>query len=58
MVNIWKSLAWAGVIIAAAVVMQAHGMSDSASFGVIAGLSGAAVGSLNSDFSCGHKHLQ
>ncbi|MFU7526967.1 hypothetical protein [Qipengyuania sp. ASV99] len=55
--NILKALAWAGVILASAFVMQAQGMSDSASLGVVAGLSGAAMGSLNSDFSCGRRCL-
>lgn len=53
-----KALIWAAAIIAAAVFMHAQGMSDSASFGVIAGLSGAAWGSLNSEVGCGRSCLQ
>ncbi|MEL6876675.1 MAG: hypothetical protein AAGL68_01070 [Pseudomonadota bacterium] len=58
MTQIWKALAWAGVIIIAAIVMNAQGMSDGASFGVIAGLSGAAWGSIHADAVCGRGCLQ
>ena len=42
-----KALIWATGLITAAIFMQAQEMSDAASFGVIAGLTGAAWGSLN-----------
>ncbi|BDW81127.1 hypothetical protein MACH24_05650 [Erythrobacter sp. Dej080120_24] len=58
MSNIGKALLWAAGIIAAAVFMQAQGMSDGASFGVIAGLSGAAWASLNAETGCGRSCLQ
>lgn len=58
MSNFGKALLWAAGIIAAAVFMQAQGMSDGASFGVIAGLSGAAWGSLNTETGCGRGCLQ
>ncbi|WFL78516.1 hypothetical protein P7228_05470 [Altererythrobacter arenosus] len=44
----WKALAWAALIIGAALLAKAQGLSDAASFGIVAGLSGAAVGSLRS----------
>jgi hypothetical protein len=50
---IMKSLGWAGLIIAAAFVANANGLSDGAAFGIIAGLSGAAVGSLYGRRGCG-----
>lgn len=40
------ALLWAAIIIAAAFLSAANGLSDSASFGIIAGLSGAAYGSI------------
>ena len=49
---IFKSLAWAVLIIAAASAADANGLSDSASFAVIAGLAGAAVGSLYGSRHC------
>ena len=58
MSNIGKALLWAAGIIATAVFMQAQGMSDGASFGVIAGLSGAAWSSLNAETGCGRSCLQ
>ncbi|WP_432201451.1 hypothetical protein ACRAQ7_04500 [Erythrobacter sp. W53] len=49
-----KALIWASIIIAAAFVANGHGLSDSASFGIIMGLTGAAWGTLNSGRSaCG-----
>ena len=47
-----KALLWAAIIIAAAIIMNMQGMSDSASFGVVMGLSGAALGALNSEVGC------
>lgn len=41
-----KALLWAAIIIAAALVANGQGMSDSASFALITGLSAAAVASL------------
>ena len=41
-----QSLIWASAIIAAAIFCNWVGMSEGASFGVIAGLSGAAYGSI------------
>ena len=58
MSNVGKALLWAAVIIAAAIFMQAQGMNDGASFGVIAGLSGAAWASLNAETGCRRSCLQ
>lgn len=52
------SLAWAGIILLAAVVCQAQGMSDAASAGVVFGLTGAALGSLQADTPCSRGCLQ
>lgn len=38
------SLIWAAIIIAAAFVAQGQGLSDAASFGIVMGLTGAAMG--------------
>lgn len=46
------ALLWAAIILIAALIMQSLNASDGASFGVIAGLSGAAWGALNSDALC------
>ena len=48
-----KGLGWAGLIIVAAFVATANGISDDAAFGIIAGLTGAAVGSLYGRRRCG-----
>ena len=53
-----KALLWAAIIIAVAFVMQANGVSDGASFGVIGGLSGAAWASLGTDTGCGRSCLK
>ena len=50
---ILKGLGWAGLIITAAFVASANGVSEGAAFGIIAGLSGAAVGSLYGRRRCG-----
>ena len=50
---IMKALLWAGLIIAAAFVASANGVSDGSAFGIVAGLSGAAVGSLYGRRRCG-----
>ena len=48
-----KALFWAGLIIAAASVADANGVSGGAAFGIIAGLTGAAIGSLYGRRRCG-----
>lgn len=53
MSRIVHSLIWAAAILGAAVVSNVSGLSDSASWGVILGLSGAAIASLGSGSSCG-----
>ena len=58
MSNTSKALAWATVMIVAAIVMQAQGLNDNASMAVIAGLTGAAWGSLNVDRPCSKGCLQ
>ena len=40
------SLLWAAIIIAAALLSSGLGLTDGASYGIIAGLSGAAYGSI------------
>ena len=52
-----KALIWAVMIIVAALVASAYNLSDSASFGLIAGLSGAAWGSIQSETVCGRSCL-
>ena len=53
------SLLWGAIIIAAALLATSLGMDDGASFGVIAGLSGAAYASIagKSGRSCGRTCL-
>ena len=41
-----NAVAWAALTILWAFIAKAEGLSDSATFGIIAGLSGAAVGTL------------
>ncbi len=53
-----KALIWAAVIIGAALAANANGLSDSASFGIVAGLTGAAWGSIQSRGGCGTGCLQ
>ena len=55
MVMISKALLWAGLIIAATSVANANGLSEGAAFGIIAGLSGAAIGSLYGRRGCGAR---
>ncbi|BDI59928.1 hypothetical protein [Qipengyuania nanhaisediminis] len=50
-----KALIWAGAIIAAAIAARGSGLEDGASFGIIAGLSGAAWGSLFASRGCGRS---
>lgn len=52
MSNTAKSLIWASIILGTAVLANAQGLSDAASFGLIAGLSGAAIGSLSQSRHC------
>lgn len=58
MSNLVKALAWASIIIVAAIFSASQGLSDGASFGIIAGLSGAAWGSLQADAGCSRGCLQ
>ena len=51
--RIINSLIWAGAIPAAAPISSFIELSHGASFGIIAGLSAAAVGALGPDRSCG-----
>ena len=53
-----KALIWAAIIIGAAFVANAQGLSDAASYGLIAGLTGAAWGSIHSRSVCGTGCLQ
>jgi hypothetical protein len=58
MTNRAKALIWAAIIIGAAFIANAQGLSDGASYGLIAGLTGAAWGSLHSRNACGAGCLQ
>ncbi|MEM9500623.1 MAG: hypothetical protein AAF941_02135 [Pseudomonadota bacterium] len=53
-----KALLWAAAIIIAALVSVSVGLGEGASYGITAGLSGAAWGSLKSDTSCGRSCLK
>ena len=53
MIIILKALGWAALIIAAASVANTNAASEGAAFGIIAGLTGAAVGSLYGRRRCG-----
>ncbi|MBO6609518.1 hypothetical protein [Altererythrobacter sp.] len=53
-----KTLIWAAIIIGAAFVANSQGLSDGASYGLIAGLTGAAWGSIQSRNVCGAGCLQ
>ncbi len=53
-----KALLWAAIIIGAAFVANAQGINDGASYGLIAGLTGAAWGTIHSRSSCGMGCLQ
>ena len=52
MSRILHSLVWATAIIAAALIASANGLSESASLGIVLGLSGAALGALSSGGGC------
>ena len=43
-----KALAWAALIIGIALLAKKQGLGNAAVFGIIAGLAGAAIGTLNS----------
>ncbi|GMM91949.1 hypothetical protein [Qipengyuania sp. MTN3-11] len=54
MTMLQKSVLWAAAMILAAILGRVGGLSDGAMFGIVAGLSGAAVGSIRSRKSaCG-----
>lgn len=53
-----KAIIWASIIISVALICVGNGLSDGASFGVVAGVSGAAWGSLNSSKACTWGGLQ
>lgn len=47
MKTVYEALWWAAFVLIVAWMMKSSGASDAAAFGVVAGLSGAAVGSLS-----------
>lgn len=53
-----KALLWAATIILAAIICVAINLNTGASFGVIGGLSGAALGALQPDGLCRRGCLQ
>ncbi|WP_299196056.1 hypothetical protein [uncultured Erythrobacter sp.] len=53
-----KAIIWAAIIISAALIMAGLEMSTGASFGVIGGLTGAALASTQSEGACGRGCLQ
>lgn len=53
-----KALIWAAIIIGAAFVANAQGLNDGASYGLIAGLTGAAWGTIHSRSRRGMGCLQ
>ena len=55
MSRIIHSLIWAGAIIAAAVIATSNGLSDNASFGIVMGISGAALGALSTGTGCARR---
>ncbi|MEM8724630.1 MAG: hypothetical protein AAGE86_03820 [Pseudomonadota bacterium] len=58
MTRLLMAISWAVFILGAAMWTQSQGLSDGASFGIIAGLSGAAWGTLHSDLGCGRRCAQ
>ncbi len=58
MTRFLMAITWAAFMLGAAIWTQSQGMSDSASFGVVAGLSGAAIATLHSDLGCGRRCAQ
>ena len=55
MSNVSKAILWAGIIIAAALVMSAMDISSAASSSVVLGLSGAAWATIKTDGGCGRR---
>jgi hypothetical protein len=53
-----KSFLWAAIIVSGALISVGMGLTDGASFGIICGLSGVALGSLSSGDSCGRSLMQ
>lgn len=53
-----KALISGLLILVVAIVLQAQGVSSSASAGIVFGLAGAAWGSMSSESSCGLGCLQ
>ena len=58
MTRILMAMAWAAFILGSAIWARSQGLSDGASFGIIAGLSGAAIGTMRSDLGCGRRCAQ
>lgn len=58
MIRILMAMAWAAFILGATVWARSQGLSDGASFGIVAGLSGAAWGTLNADLGRRHRCAQ
>ena len=52
------ALIWAAIIILAAILVVGMNLNNSASFGILSGLSGAAWGSLVTHGACGKACLQ
>lgn len=52
-----QALIWAFAMIGIALVCASNGVSETASFGIVMGLSGAAWGSLQSEMGCGRRCL-
>lgn len=55
--RIIHSLIWASAIIVAALVSNANGLGDAASFAIVIGLSGAAWAALQSAPGCALRYL-
>ena len=56
MTRIHQSLLWGTAIIGATLAASSNGLGDAATFGIIAGLSGAAIGSIyGRRSSCGRS---
>ena len=55
--NLFESLVWAALILGVAFLLQANGVSSTASAGIVFGLSGAALGTLSSDGACAKRCL-
>ena len=53
-----KALIWAAIIVGAAWLANAEGLSKGASFGITIGLASAAWGTIQSRNSCGRGCLQ